>query len=191
MKPATNAFHAVRFANEEGRGLDLFVTINLSKLGVAADDGCAFISKLRVKMNGAWKYQRDMKGAPLGPFDGLGSHENPDGKRHVHWMVRVPVSARPWFEVTLTKFLRKMSGVEELGTALEIKPIYAAGTLAKYILKGVSSDYAAYFHMSATDQGVVVGRRTFVSRSLSRTARKAAGWKRKRRPRSPRQVASR
>ena len=81
----------------------------------------------------------------------------------------------------MAKLLTKMTGRRDLGSALEIREIYALGGLAKYILKGVRPDGADYFHIEAIDQGRVFGRRTFVSRTLDFSARKAAGWKRKRR----------
>jgi len=51
-------------------------------------------------------------------------------------------------------------------------------TLAKYVIKGADRHYVDYFHLRsfAEDQGVVEGRRTCVSPSIGRTARKNAGF---------------
>lgn len=52
----------------------------------------------------------------------------------------------------------------------------------KHLNKGVDLAYQDCFYVRAVDQGEVVGRRTYVSRSLSFTPKKRARWKRKRRP---------
>jgi len=161
----------------------VFVTINFTTLGIADETGAGrLFSLLRTRIKRAWKYQRDGRCLKIGPFDDVGSHENPDGVRHVHWLVRVPAHIRPWFEASVEKQLKKIVGLDDLGPALHFKDIDAIGTLAKYILKGVRPDLADYFHMEAADQGIVLGRRVFVSRTIGHSARKAASWRRKRRP---------
>jgi hypothetical protein len=156
-------------------------TINFTDLGLNDDDACSLFRRLRTKLRRAWKYQRQQKLLPIGHLDDVGAHENPNGIRHVHWMVHVPPSVRPWFEMMVEKILKRLTNLSDLGTALQIKDVIAPGTLAKYILKGVKPELAGYFHMEAVDQGVVYGRRTFVSRSIGAKARQAASWKRKRR----------
>lgn len=183
IKPATNVFHAVRFAREIGRDPNLFVTVNLSKLGIGDEAAGPFFSALRAKVRRAWKYRRDHKNVALGALDDVGAHENPDGKRHVHWLVRVPEDARSWFEEAVDKFARKLAGLDDLGTAIETQEIYALGGLTKYIMKGVDAQFGSYFHTDTSDQGEVICRRTFASRTLGYAARKEANWKRKRRPR--------
>lgn len=89
VKPATNVFHALRYAREIGRNPNLFVTVNLSRLGIEEEAAGPFFCALRTKLRRAWKYRRDQKGVALGQLDDVGAHENPDGKRHVHWLVRV------------------------------------------------------------------------------------------------------
>lgn len=180
IRPATNVFHGLRYAKDVGRAPDTFITLNLSEVGVDDDHAPRFFSDLRARFRRAWRYQRD-RAPEIGPLDEVGSHENPNDIRHVHWIVRVPPQLRPWLGHTLAKLIQKMTHRRDLGSALEIKEVVALGGLAKYILKGVRPDGAAYFHMEAVDQGRVFGRRTFVSRTLGFSARKAAGWKRKRR----------
>lgn len=144
-------------------------------------------------MRRRWKYLRQSDPA-IGLLDDIGSHENPDGHRNTHWSVNVPTHARAEFERTVEKFAKAVTGLEGLPTrAILFQPIKALGSHMKYLMKGIQPDAANYFHMEAIPQGFVSGRgRTFVSRSLSLTARKAASWKRKRRPRGtqPSQSAS-
>ena len=58
---------------------------------------------------------------------------------------------------------------------MKITSVYAPGGLAKYILKGINPDYADHFHMKAANEGVVFGRRTGVSRAISKAARLGEG----------------
>lgn len=182
VKPATNVFHAMRFASETGRKPNLLITINFSRLGI--DDVAAgpLFSTLRKRAQRAWRYQRDQKGRQLGEFNDAGAHENPDGRRHVHWLVRIPWRARPWFEGVLKKLLRKLIREDDLGAAFVTTPIRALGGMTKYILKGLSPDWGSYFWTDTSDQGTIRCRRSFASRTLGYAARRRAGWVRKKRP---------
>jgi hypothetical protein len=124
----------------------------------------------------------------MGSLDDFGSHENPDGHRNTHWSVNVPAHAQREFRQSVERLLMKLVGLRELGAAIMFQVLdeRRLGGHAKYLTKGIRPDAADYFHVIAEDQGFVSGRgRTFVSRSLGFKARAAAGWKRKRRPRSP------
>ena len=186
IKPALNVLHGLRYARETGRAPNLFVTVNLSKMGVTSDDAGAFFSTFRAKVRRAWKHQREGRGLDIGQLDDVVAHENPSGNPHVHWVVRVPDALRPWFEKRISTFLKKMAETDDLGTALEIRDVYALGGLAKYILKGIVAEAGSHFYIDPQDQGVVIGRRTLVSRSLGQTARKSAAWKRTKRPKAVR-----
>ena len=113
----------------------------------------------------------------------IGSHENPGGVPNTHWLYHVPEGFQGRFIAKMTATLRKLTGVDDLGRAFHNQAIDCPGAADKYILKGINPVYAAHFHMTAVDQGFIPGRgRTFVSHSIGWTARKAVGWKRKRRP---------
>lgn len=186
IRPATNLFHAARFGAENGRAPTLAVTINWSRLDVPEERASELFRDLRRRVHRRWKYLREA-GAALGTLDDFGAHENPDGRRNTHWSARVPDHGRAEFEETVAKRLRAVTGLRGLPEgALHFQPIHALGGHMKYLTKGVRPDAASYFHLDAVSQGFVSGHgRTFVSRSLGFAARKAAGWKRKRRSLAP------
>jgi hypothetical protein len=185
VRPATNVLHGIRFAAASQRPLSLAATINWDRLGLS--DGAArdAFRELRRKVRRRWTYLKQSKSLELGPFDDVGSHENPAGHFNTHWLIRVPAFFTAEFKRTVTRFLKKIVCGEELGQALHFRAAPTPGSFAKYMLKGVDPDYAAYFHMQAQDQGFVVGRgRTFVGRAIGQSARRQAGWKRPRRPKA-------
>lgn len=182
-KQAARAFHAVRFANDNGRPLNLLITIDFSSLGVDAERAGSFFQRLWQRVARWWTYQRRDKGRPFGPFDCFAVHEHPEqGPRHVHWFVRVPDGVRAELERIVRSRLEKLTGLACLGRAVHFLDVEKPGGVAKYTLKGVHPGYAAHFHMEASDQGFVHGRRLAISRSIGASARAKAGWKRTRRP---------
>ena len=120
------------------------------------------------------------KGRAYGSFDAYAVHENPDnGPRHVHWVMRVPNGARAELENVIRQRVEKLANFACLGNAIDFTDVRHAGGVAKYTLKGVHPAFAAHFHMVASDQGVVQGRRITISRSIGFAARQRAGWSRK------------
>lgn len=179
-RQAEGAFHAVRYANDNGRAFNLLITINFSDLGISPDEAGAFFRILRQRVTRWWTYERK-KSRPFGAFDALAVHEHPEGgPRHVHWFVRAPEGARLELEAIVCNRLQKLTRLDCLGDAIDFTDVTHPGGMAKYVLKGVDPAFADYFHMDAIDQGEIIGRRIFVSRSVGRSARENAGWKRKR-----------
>lgn len=182
-KQATNIFHAIRFANDNGRPLNLMVTINLADLGLSDEGAGDFFREARARVARWWVYEKK-KGRPFGTFDDVSAHANPPtGRRHVHWLIHAPSGVRYEVESVIESRLKKMLKLDCLGDALQVQDVTGAGTLGKYILKGVDPLYADYFHMWTSDEGLVSGRRVHTSRSIGRAGRDRAGWIRKRRPR--------
>ena len=180
VRPATNALHAVRYAEVRGRPLTHAITINWDRLGVSNEDALILFQKLRTRVRRHWSYLRKTTGPAVGHLDDIGSQENPGGHRNTHWGVAIAPELVERFEEVVRRRLTKLIGKRDLGEALHFAPIYAPGGYAKYILKGVDPNYGGYFHIRPEDQGFVAGRgRTFVARSLSFTARKQAGWVRR------------
>ena len=183
-KQAARAFHAVRFANDNGLPLNLMVTIDFTSLGVDAEKAGAFFSDTWGRFARWYAYQRG-KGRAFGTFDAYAVHEHPEGgPRHVHWVMRVPPGARIEVERIIRQRLEKMTGLDCLGRAVHFLDVGKAGGVAKYTLKGINPMFAAHFHVEAQDQGEIVGRRITVSRSIGFAARGKAGWVRVRRGRS-------
>ena len=179
-KQAARAFHAVRFANDNGTPLNLMVTIDFTSLGIEAEDAGALFREIWARFARWYAYQRG-KGREFGSFDAYAVHEHPDGKpRHVHWVMRAPEGTRTEIERVICDRLEKLTGLDCLGAAIHFTDVGAAGTLAKYTLKGIHPAYAAHFHMRAEPQGEIIGRRLTISRSIGFAARQRAGWTRKR-----------
>ncbi|MGA0607899.1 hypothetical protein ACO2Q0_18060 [Phenylobacterium sp. VNQ135] len=177
-RAAENVLHAIRYAGEVGRPINAHVTINFATLGIGDDAAGAVFRDLQARLSRWWRYER-AKGRDLGPLLGVHSHANPAGSRHVHWMTHLPASIRGEFEAKTARMLRKITGVDDLKDALHVGDVETPGSLAKYILKGIDPAYAGYLHIKPANEGIVSGRRTGASRAISRAARKAAGWKRK------------
>lgn len=94
-------------------------------------------------------------------------------------MTHLPAGIRGEFVTKTARLLRKIVGVDDLKDALHVGDVETPGSLAKYILKGIDPEYAAYLHIKPANEGFVSGRRTGASRAIGRAARKAAGWQRK------------
>ena len=178
-KQTAGGFHAVRFATASGRQMNLLATIDLTTLGINDNEAGTLFRKLWQRTTRWWAYERS-KGRPLGSFAALATHENPPGgPRHVHWLMHVPPKAANDVQDVIGKRLRKLTGMDCAGKALHFERVRKPGGVAKYMLKGVHPAFASHFHMVAVDQGVITGRRLAVSRSIGATARRNAGWRRK------------
>jgi hypothetical protein len=178
-KQAARAFHAVRFANDNGRSLNLLVTIDFSTLAIDDDAATALFRDIWARVGRWWAYQRK-KGRSFGPFDCYAVHEHPKGgPRHVHWFVRAPDGGRSEFERVVRARVEKATGLACLGRAIHFLEVERPGGVAKYTLKGVHPAFAAHFHMEASDQGFIPGRRLSISRSIGAAARARAGWTRR------------
>lgn len=184
MKQAAGAFHATRFARDCGQPINLGVVLNWTRLGVEPDYASRIFSELCRRTARRWTYLRKTAAPDLPRLAYISVQENPDGHRNTHWNVSIPPAYAAEFRRTVAARLRKLVGVASLGRGLRFVRIETAGGYTKYCLKGVLPAGASHFHMRAVDQGFIGGRgRVTVSRTIGRTARKAAGWSRKRRPR--------
>jgi hypothetical protein len=177
-----NALHAIRYAAEQDRPFNTFVTINFATLGIGDEEAGLTFQDLQARISRWWAYQRDDKGrASLGRMMGVHSHANPAGSRHVHWMLHVPEDTRDEFEGVVGNRLRRLTKIDELKDALHFLDVKHAGNMAKYMFRGVDPLYAEHFFMEAANEGIVTGRRTGASRACGHAARRNAGWVRKRR----------
>lgn len=178
-RQAARTFHAVRFANDNGQPLNFHVSINFGLLGIDPDTAGKLFREIWARFSRWYAYQRG-KGRAFGSFDAYAVHEHPEGgARNVHWIMRVPDGARVEVERVICKRIEKLTGLDCLGRAIHFQDVPAAGSLAKYTLKGIHPAYAAHFHMNAVPQGTIAGRRITISRSIGFAARQRAGWKRR------------
>jgi hypothetical protein len=182
-RAAENFLHAIRFTHEVGRPINTHITINFHVLDIDNFRAGDIFTELKARIARWWAYQRK-KNSSLRTLVGVHSHSNPNGSRHVHWLTHIPDHLRADFELTVDARLRKILGIASLPpTALHIGPVGAPGMLAKYVLRGIDPAYADYLHIRHEDEGLVMGRRTGVSRAISLAARKKADWTRRQSPR--------
>jgi len=179
-RAAENALHAIRYAGLTGRPINTHVTISFIALGVHDDEAGAIFRRLQVSLSRWWRYQRKDKGRGIGAPVGVYAHANPAGSRHVHWLLHLPEDIHEDFVAAAKKRLGKIAGLHDIGDALHVQQVIQVGGVAKYILRGIEPAYAEYLHIRAADEGTVACRRTGTTRIIGKTARKLAGWNRKR-----------
>ena len=181
-RQAARALHASRYANDNGRALNLMVTIDFSTLGIDPSEAGPFFRLIWSSVSRWWSYRRQI-GKLTGSFACYAVHEHPEGgPRHVHWFMHVPTDARADIEAAIRKRVEKMSELACLGRALHFLDVEKPGGVAKYTVKGIHPAYAELYYVRAEDQGYIEGRRLTVSRGIGHAARQRTGWKRKRRP---------
>lgn len=105
--------------------------------------------------------------------------ENQGDAPHVHWAVHIPEILKEEFQKKVHKWLEKKQSYAQ-PTSIKIDEInaYTDKTLANYLVKGVVKTSVEYFHLQhrAEYQGKIWGRRSMVSHSISRTARRRASF---------------
>jgi len=178
-RAASRFFKAAKHSEGRAQPMNLFVTLNLAHtacspglVSQAMGDICAKFGRwLRYQSKKAMRDGRPGYGPPA--YEAV--LEAPGGIYHVHWLVYVPSELEKLFKATLPKWVKKTAG-EILITAgaVHIKPIYKVMALSRYCMKGVERGHARRCHVTPSDQGVILGRRVLISRSLGPTARKKA-----------------
>ncbi len=204
---STNILHAFDFAKAVGRPLNCYVVICCDEKG-AGKTASQICQEVRDRyrawnLNAAKRYSIDAQ-----PPTYVQTIEDPDGDNpHANWVVHIREALFQEFLQKLPQWLRKSQGdVRHLDISVQMVDPETDKTLAKYVIKGTDEHYTEYFHLGdfAAPQGVIQGRRTCVSPSIGRTARREAGfvpklhrddWKRsyvppKRKPASRRYVNS-
>lgn len=162
-----------------GRPINMRLTISFIALGIHDDEAGMMFRDLQARVNRWWRYERS-KGRPIGAFAGVHSHANPGGSRHVDWLAHIPETIAQQFPAKVAVFLSKITGASDLGDALWIARVDTPGSLAKYVLRGIDPAYGDYLRIQPANEGIVSGRRTGANRCIGKTARKRAGWSRKR-----------
>lgn len=174
-----NALHGIRFAASLDRPINTEVVINFADLGLSDVQADSWFLNLKESYARWWRYQKKLGLVDTSPIYTL-AHANPHGRRHVHWALHIPDALYSDFELAVTKRIKKKIVGDVPNDAVLVRQITNAGTLGKYIFRGVDPAYAVYFHMSYSNEGDVYGRRVCTSNAISRAARKRAGWQRKR-----------
>jgi len=181
-RQASAFFKAAKFAEEHGPPLNLLVTLNLSHTACPAEYA-DMATRIICQKFGRWLRHQSKKalqsgGSGYGPPRYQRVIEAPDDIHHVHWLVSVPPSLQALFEKVLPKWLLKVAGsIHQPAGLIDIKPIDSVMAASRYCMKGVEPNHARRCFVRPQPQGVVVGQRVAISRSLSRAARRAAGWR--------------
>lgn len=177
-KPAANLWHAVNHAKRIGRPLNLHVTLTLSETACPERLGSRRFRKLLEHCFARW-----LRGLPSSkrghaePPYYVWVAECPNAHLHVHWLVHVRLSLWSEFRTLLPTWVERSVGEIFSQSALHIQVAPNPQGLRKYLLKGADPAYAIFCGIRHQPQGTVCGKRSGVSRSLQRTARKRAGYK--------------
>lgn len=173
-----NICHAFDYAKYIDRPLNTYVVINFRGETVELEASAVFEKirhKYRVWLRGCARRFGLEAQRPVYVY----THENPDGHRHVNWVVHVPPRLDEEFRQKLERWMEKSQGsIGEFDLFAQPVDPDTDKTLAKYIVKGTDRRYVPYLHLQtvAAPQGVVLGRRATASPSIGRSARKKAGF---------------
>ncbi len=173
---ASRFFKAAKYSEGRPHSPNLFVTLNLTHTACPPQKASKAVADLCSKFGRWLRYQSKKAvsaGQPaLGPPTYEVVLEAPGGIHHAHWLVFVPDEVKEIFRVTLPKWLEKVAGDITVPVgAIHIEPIREIMALSRYCMKGVDRHHARRCYVRPTDQGVVWGKRVFISRSLGPTAR--------------------
>ena len=176
-------FDAVDFAVDKNLALNWEVVINLHESEAKA--AATLFENIRDRFR-VWLNYRAKKDGQAVPPVYIYTLEDSNADRphpHANWLVHVPDAYAAEFRRKLPRWVKRAQG--EAGPfdihCESIKADYVK-RLAKYVVKGTDPVFVNHFYLAdmAAAQGRIYGRRAGVSPSLAQTARKAAGFKRKR-----------
>ena len=178
-KAAENVCHAFDYAKHIGQPLNHYITINLRGRHNETAPAALFQS-IRHKFR-IWRvYALKKLGMPTDAPAYVYTLEAPDPDHpHANWVLHVPAALMEEFHIKLPQWAAKACGeIGPFDVEMQVVDIETDKTLAKYVIKGTDPNYVEYLHLGtvAAPQGRVVGRRVGVSPSISRTARKRAGF---------------
>lgn len=178
-KPASNFWHAFNHATNTGRSFNLHVTLNFAHTDCPADRMTEGFCRLLDEKFGPW-WRRPSRHLRLGP---QGSPvyawvaENVSDQPNMHWAVFIPPERRVDFQMRLPKWLETITGGQIGVAAIKVEAIYNPPGLRRYMLKGCDDVFARLAKIAQKPQGLVIGKRSGVSRSLQRTARERASYR--------------
>lgn len=167
----------MRFAARTGRPLNQLVTINFAHAGCPALLVSLRFGRLLAQRFGRWlRRATNGRGAPTYVW----VVEAPGGRAHVHWAVHVPPALAADFRSRLPRWVADAAAIEVAAlepAAIDHRPVDNAIGLKRYLLKGMDPYFAGRWQIRAVPQGLVIGRRVGVSRTLARGARRAGGYR--------------
>lgn len=198
LAAARNTHHAIRYAEPvigktmarwykmpkvvAGKPLNLWITINWK----LTDSGIDRFAELRNQRLCPWLRSRSKQHGER--YEPTYVYVKEAG--HVHWLLHLPEHLIAEFEQLLPRWItsleRKGTGPRKRAEnlpptcegAVDIQRTRNSVAVSKYMLKGIEPAAAVKLGIkSVSPEGIVIGRRTGVSRNLGKGARQQAGYK--------------
>jgi hypothetical protein len=177
-RQASAFFKAAKHAEGHARPLNLFVTVNLTHTACPSHLADKAVRAVCSKFSRWLRYQSQKAigsgRSGYGPPTYGRVIEAPDDLHHVHWLIHVPANLRPAFEKVLPKWVLKATGgITRPKGLIDIQEVNAVMAVSRYCMKGVDPHHAKRCFVRPKPQGIVLGKRVAISRSLGAAARKA------------------
>jgi hypothetical protein len=171
-RQGSNFLKAVSFADEMGRPLNTFVTLNLHHTPCPPEAVSAAFERLRDNHFTRWlRHRSKTSRGGFGPPAYVWCVENASGHTHVHWLVHVPKPLRRAFEERLPRWVEAVAGaVHSAANAIHVEPADRPSGLARYMMKGIHPGVAKFYKIDHVAQGRVQGKRCGISESLGPAA---------------------
>ena len=173
--PAVNIHHARKCSESWGVPLNIHVSVHLSQCGFSPEAASEVFQRLISQRFAPWLRRSTANDNKLPPTY-VWTLEAPHGRVGAHWLIHLPAQLLPLFKANLPEWIRGLGGNPSL-TSIRIAPINRLIGMTRYILKGISSPWAAHLKIGPVDQGEIVGKRSGFSRNLGPTARQRRGYK--------------
>lgn len=190
QRQAENFCLAINWATAIGRPLNRFVTINFAHTDCPPDLVSAAFERLRDNHFSPWLYYLSIHRPNLGHPTHVWVIESARGMAHalpasnhmvhVHWLLHLPLGLDTEFVIRLPNWLATVVPGPHFDpvNAIDVKNVYDLPRLQRYMLKGLDPRCAPVFGVKARSQGIIVGKRCGVSRSLGPAARLLHGHQR-------------
>jgi hypothetical protein len=166
-KPAANLYHAIRIAKAIGLPLNVFVTVNLSELGIPPEEASKRFRFLLSNRFGPWVTRaprhsqvRTCQSTYVWVLEAAG------GVMAVHWVAHVPEERLADFQSRLPDWVESVTGGAPLAGAIHEKDHIEPRSLGKYLLKGMEEAFAPFYGVEHKPQGAIVGKRSGFSQNL-------------------------
>ncbi len=106
-KPAANLHHATRYAERINLPLNTFVTINLSKIDVEANQSSEAFQKIVGERFAPWLRRTAIKSKSVPPTY-FWSLEAANENNAVHWVVHIPSTIKAHFQAAVRRWVKKL-----------------------------------------------------------------------------------
>jgi hypothetical protein len=183
-KATQTLYYAIEQAERINLPLNAYTTLNFALTTIPAHSAVQAFGKLRANYYNKWARRPRRGQRPAyeptyayvfeNTIDGKACTAlEPDGSHnvHVHWLVHVPAKRRHDFDGLVYGWLDRVADELSPANAVKITNITNPLGLRRYTLKGSNEIWAPRYGAAHTPQGVIVGRRSGVSRNLGPTAR--------------------